>query len=379
MLRPRSLLLGLCLVACTDDVGVEPREEQTGSSEGDSDTQTGTGDVGTEDGDTEGEASETDSTDSTDSTEEGETESDDGIPPDPDPRLEALETYAPRVYFPANEPYFPSSVDFAFPHLERFAVGGGDHWVRTQAALDSPSDTLPFFVGELETAPVYAFWADKGGGVVDLVYWIYYPYNRGKSVVDTIWGNHVGDWEHVTVRLQGDADEGYAPTQLYISAHSFGGAYAWGEGVELHEGTHPVVYSAWGSHGMWAAPGDHTYQTIGEEVLGVCVTLVCADLVDETSAGIAWDTWEVVEGFDFFAQEGLGEQAWPAWMSEDFADLGLGDPTVPGQGPIFRWGNPEDCSVLGVPIDITDLIGVCRLEDGPTGPVSKNTWGPELQ
>ena len=50
-------------------------------------------------------------------------------------------------------------------------------------------------------APVYAFYAEKGEGVVDLVYFFWYPYNRGKEVLDTIWGNHVGDWEHITVRL----------------------------------------------------------------------------------------------------------------------------------------------------------------------------------
>ena len=37
--------------------------------------------------------------------------------------------------------------------------------------------------------------------VADLVYFFYYPYNRGKEVLFTIWGNHVGDWEHITVRL----------------------------------------------------------------------------------------------------------------------------------------------------------------------------------
>ncbi|MCA9698311.1 MAG: hypothetical protein KC431_12355, partial [Myxococcales bacterium] len=81
----------------------------------------------------------------------------------------------------------------------------------------------------------------------------------------------------------------------------------------------------------------------------------------------------------FFEQVGLEGVDWPVWMSDDFTNPGGGDPSVPGMGPIFRWGNTEDCSVLGIPIDITDLIGVCRLEDGPTGPVSKSTWGPDLE
>ncbi len=303
-------------------------------------------------------------------------ESSTGSPPEPDPRAQALVTYAPRVWLHPDEAYFPSSVEFAFPFMTRFPDGDGNYWVRSTAALDSPSDTLPFFAGELATAPVYAYYADKGSQIVDLVYFFYYPYNRGKSVVDTIWGNHVGDWEHITVRLMRGADDVLTPVQVYLSAHSFGGAYDWAE-IERFEGTHPVVYSAWGSHGLWSTPGEHVYMTIGEEVLGVCVTIVCTDLADDTAAGIAWDTWERVAGFDFVAKEGLGDQTWPVWMSDEFTAAGAEPSATPGGGPIFRWGNEEDCSTLGV--DISDLIGVCRLEDGPTGPVSKDVWGPNLQ
>jgi len=90
-----------------------------------------------------------------------------------------------------------------------------------------------------------------------------------------------------------------------------------------------------------------------------------------------WLAEQKAAGFDFVAKEGLAGAAWPVWMSDAFQDPGAAPATAPGGGPIFRWGNPEDCSTLG--IDISDLIGVCRLEDGPTGPVSKSTWGPGLE
>lgn len=315
----------------------------------------------------------TSSTSST-STSESTTDTTTEAPPD-DPRLATLVTYAPRVWLHPDEAYFPSSVEFAFASSLRDLGPDGNWWLHSGEVLASPSDTLPYFAGDLAGAPVYAFHADKGGGVVDLVYFFWYPYNRGKEVVDTVWGNHVGDWEHITVRLLLGPDNTLAPAQVYLSAHSFGGAYAW-EDLE-RQGTHPVVYAARGSHGVWNAPGDHVYMTIGEEVLGVCVTLVCADLTDETAAGTAWDTWDNLAGFDFAAKEGLGGEPWPTWMSDAFTDPGPPPPEQPGAGPIFRWGNEEDCSTLGV--DISDLIGVCRLEDGPTGPVSKDVWGPELQ
>ncbi len=125
-----------------------------------------------------------------------------GGPPPVDPRQEALVQYAPRVWLHSAEEYFPSSVEFGFPSMTRFVGPDGNYWVRSTIDLDSPSDdSLAFFLGDLDDAPVYAYYADKGNDIVDLVYFFYYPYNRGKEVVDTIWGNHVGDWEHITVRL----------------------------------------------------------------------------------------------------------------------------------------------------------------------------------
>ena len=35
-------------------------------------------------------------------------------------------------------------------------------------------------------------------------------------------GNHVGDWEHVTVRLKNNR-----PWKMYVGAHNFGGVYTW--------------------------------------------------------------------------------------------------------------------------------------------------------
>ncbi len=351
-----------------DEVGESESEGESSGSES-----SGSGET-SDDGSTDTSESDESSTDTGDI---DESEASETGPDEPDPRLGALLTYAPRVWLDDEEEYFPSSVELVYPHMVRFADGEGNHWIRTIEALESPSDELPFFQGDLADAPVYAYYAEKSPEIVDLVYFFWYPYNRGKSVLDTIWGNHVGDWEHITVRLLREGDA-LVPSQVYLSAHSFGGAYGWDE-IQRFEDTHPIVYSAWGSHGMWKDPGDHVYMTIGvtDPIFDTCISLICTDLVDETSEGTAWDTWERLEGFDFMAQEGLGGSEWPVWMSDQFTDPGAGDPTIPGMGPIYRWGNPEDCSTLGV--DISDLIGVCRLEDGPTGPVSKGVWGMELQ
>ncbi len=276
-------------------------------------------------------------------------------------KLSLLTAYAPQVWLAPGEESFPASVEWAAHHLVRYRNDDdGQFWLRTQEVLDSPSDdSLLLFGGHLESAPAYAFWVDKGEAV-DLVYFFYFPYNRGKSILNTIWGNHVGDWEHITVRLEPPGEPGsegtWGPSQAYISAHDFGGAYPWSALEKV--GTHPVVYAAKGSHGLWKDPGDHTYKKLG--LLG--------NLVDHCGQGTVWNTWERLVAFDFAAQAGLGEPPWPTWMSDDFKDPGSGDAADPLSGPIYRWGNTKE----GCGAEV--VSGECRLNNGPSGPISKGVW-----
>lgn len=313
-------------------------------------------------------------------------------------KLRLLETYAPRVWMNQNEEYFPSAVEWAFQHMVRFKGPDGRYWLRTKQQLSSPSnDSLPLFRGNLDSAPVYAFWVEKPTSelekqllargqmttpnIVDLVYFFYYPYNRGKEVANTIWGNHVSDWEHISVRLEAVKTDGVRslqPTKVYIAAHNFGGDYPWGEIAKVVpnelqrqalriEGTfHPVIYSAWGSHGSWKDPGAHVYDTA-----------VGTDLTDHCNNGTAWDTWGNVVAFDYNSKKGLGSNRWPRWMGEDFEAAGEGpDQADPANGAIYRWGNPQDNGDAGI---IAKIAGQNRLENGPTGPISKDTWGPNLR
>ena len=281
-------------------------------------------------------------------------------------KLTALTTWAPRIYTAVAERYNASSVEWAWPNMERFLASDGRYWLRSRASLPTPSDTLPWFAGDLATAPIYAYWVDKTftvSGVtaqgVDLIYYAYYPYNRGKEVLMTVFGNHVSDWEHASVRVtpQYDLNRGWSlqPDLLYIAAHNFGARYRWSDANR--SGTHPVMYAAWGSHGMWPTAGNHVYQTLPGGT----------DLVDACSAGPTWDTWSRMVALDYFRQAGLGGASWPLWMSTAYSSAGTGDPTRPASGPIYRWGNPQQGCVPS--------LGVCRLEDGPTGPPAKGVWG----
>lgn len=277
-------------------------------------------------------------------------------------KSQLIDTYAPRIWFARNsgtnelECYQPSSVEWAFPYLTRYLNSDGKYWLKTTEALSSPSTILDFFQGNLSSAPVYSFVVEKNNNMIDIVYFVYYPYNRGKVIADTYFGNHVGDWEHITVRftkaLSGDSTY-IVPIQVYLSAHSFGGAYEW-EDITKEQNTHPVAYAAWGSHGFWKDSGNHEY-----------ADYLFFQLIDVCNQGQAWDTWYKTEKYFYNESRGIGTSQWPTWMSTDYSNPGTGDSSDPANGPIYRWGNEE----MGA-----SYFGQHRLEDGPTGPPDKGVW-----
>lgn len=101
-------------------------------------------------------------------------------------------------------------------------------------------------------APAVLVLVDKGSGVVDAFWFFFYSYNLGQTVLGIRFGNHVGDWEHCMVRF-----EHGVPRGIFFSEHEGGQAYAW-QAVEKR-GERPVIYSAVGSHAMYATPGEHPY------------------------------------------------------------------------------------------------------------------------
>ncbi|WP_261381686.1 Vps62-related protein [Paenibacillus cremeus] len=126
-------------------------------------------------------------------------------------------------------------------------------------------------------------------GRYDLQYWFFYPYNDSSSVagVDL---NHEGDWEHITVTL----DSAATFQNAYYAAHDNEGlrytssqsSFADSTGViatnaqKLTGGfTHPVVYSAIGTHASYPTVGTHSRTGLPD---------------DTTSAGTAWNTMNSV-------------------------------------------------------------------------------------
>lgn len=283
--------------------------------------------------------------------------------PDPPPpllsatkKLQQLVCFAPTVWLAVNEEYFPCSTDWSFQFLTRYANAdeGGKYCLKTILPLQSPSDdSLPSFAGHLADARVYAFWVEKAGGFHDLIYFVYFGYDRGKPALNTIWGSHVGDWEHLTVRL----DSNLLPTQVYLSQHADGEVAGWWNMEKAGgAGNSPVLYCAWGSHGLYKESGAHKY---GPGKL----------FNDACSQGSQWETAGALETFDYDARSGLGTSSWPRWMDTDYTTPGSA-PQSPSGNTVYRWGNPKQGR---------EAFGESQLNDGPTGPPDKGAcWDPNV-
>lgn len=116
------------------------------------------------------------------------------------------------------------------------------------------------------------------------------------------YGNHVGEWEHLSLYFEGNN----YPTTLFISTHDVGAYYTYDQvfnvfryrnsrndkgilqrptypsTLKVYNNSHPIVFAANGSHGLWATPGNHVYSRFPY-------------LHDETGFGESWATWKNVE------------------------------------------------------------------------------------
>lgn len=119
-------------------------------------------------------------------------------------------------------------------------------------------------------APAVLIVVDKGHGIVDAFWFFFYSFNLGNVVFNVRFGNHVGDWEHTAIRFHHGV-----PKAVFFSEHNFGSAYSY-KAVEKI-GERPIVYSATGTHAMYAMPGTHAY------------ILPWGLLHDETDRGPLWD------------------------------------------------------------------------------------------
>ena len=137
---------------------------------------------------------------------------------------------------------------------------------RRRSAIQSKKNVT----GGRSGAPAVLVVVDKGDGIVDAFWFFFYSFNLGNVVFNVRFGNHVGDWEHTAIRFHHGV-----PKAIFFSEHNFGSAYSYTAVEKM--GKRPVIYSATGTHAMYATPGIHAY------------VLPWGLLHDQTDRGPLWD------------------------------------------------------------------------------------------
>ncbi|KAH7281843.1 hypothetical protein KP509_36G066000 [Ceratopteris richardii] len=186
-----------------------------------------------------------------------------------------MSTYGPVFYFHPDEKYLPSSVTWLFEQgallykkdkdePERLSCDGcnlpvnsldGEYWI----GLPHGDAAESVKKGNLESAKAYVQVKPMLGGVyTDLVVWIYFPFNGPSTaklaLIDVSLGNigeHVSDWEHVTLRISNLSGH---LKKVYFAQHS-GGMWVNASELEYAYGNNIAVYSSRNGHASYPHPG----------------------------------------------------------------------------------------------------------------------------
>ncbi|RAL53943.1 hypothetical protein DM860_004414 [Cuscuta australis] len=192
-----------------------------------------------------------------------------------------MKAYGPTVYFHPNEAFLPSSVEWFLENGALLYTKGNEsqppvlfnsslakllpinlsfsdnHWLGL-SGNDTARDCLKR--GNLQNASAYVHVKPMFGTTfTDFAVWLFYPFNGPASIktklgtfhLDQV-GEHVADWEHVTLRISNFNGE---LKSVFYSQHS-GGLWLSPSQLEFQSGTNkPVVYSSKCGHAAFPQQG----------------------------------------------------------------------------------------------------------------------------
>ncbi|KAL3517740.1 hypothetical protein ACH5RR_020329 [Cinchona calisaya] len=292
--------------------------------------------------------------------------------------------YGPTVFFHPEEVYFPSSVSWFFENgslLYRrgesrgqvidgrgtnLPAGGsndGEYWI--DLPCDSQRKSVKY--GNLESAKLYVHVKPAlGGTFTDIAMWVFCPFNGPATlkvglinIALSKIGQHVGDWEHFTLRLSNFTGELWS---IYFSQHS-GGKWIDVSDLEFIEGNKAIVYSSKCGHASYPHAGVYIQGSSGLGV-GVRNDAARSDYYVDSS-----------KQFEIAAAEYLGdgvicEPGWLEFMREWGPKI-MYDSRAELDRLINRLPSMFCNSVENVFAKFpVEFYG----EEGPTGPKEKNNW-----
>lgn len=293
-----------------------------------------------------------------------------------------IKHYGPTISFHPEDTYMPSSVQWFFKNGavlcksgndggeviasngSNLPVGGvndGEYW------LDLPADKSKDWVknGNIESAELYVHVKPAlGGTFTDIAMWIFCPFNGPATIkfglinipLSKI-GQHVGDWEHFTLRVNNFNGELWS---IYFSQHS-GGEWVSAYDLEYIEGNKAIVYSSKDGHASF--PHSGTYFQ-GSNLVGVRNDTAWGNNLVDSSV-----KYQIVAA-EYLGRGVVAEPRWLQFMREWGPTIVYNSKTeldkIVNALPIFlRFSIENFMDKLPV-----ELYG----EEGPTGPKEKDNW-----
>lgn len=186
--------------------------------------------------------------------------------------------YSPLIYFHPKEKFLPSSANWFFSNGAllynksdeskpvsidengaNLPQGGGNDGVFW---LDLPVDggaKERVKKGDLQSCQVYLHIKPMlGGTFTDVAIWFFFPFNGPATakvgIIDIPFrkiGEHVGDWEHITLRISNFNGELW---RVYFAQHSKG-EWVDAPALEFENGNKVVAYSSLNGHASYSKAG----------------------------------------------------------------------------------------------------------------------------
>lgn len=191
---------------------------------------------------------------------------------------ECIRMYAPVLRLHPDEKYLATSVDYFAQHaILRNTVTNTTSKLNLSTLPIDSKETEHFKIelngeagrgGDVSLARTYVHVRASDKHYTDIQFWFFYAYNgpgtmrfkwlvfdstvhAGNSTLEPF-GEHEGDWEHVTLRI---ANATLAPTKLFYAQHSSGQWIDYDKTTKGGNGKQPVVYSSKNGHASYPSTG----------------------------------------------------------------------------------------------------------------------------
>ncbi|KAL8146877.1 hypothetical protein At1g04090-like [Apium graveolens] len=295
-----------------------------------------------------------------------------------------IKHYGPTVFFHPSEIYMPSSVSWFFENgallykknvshgeninsegsnLPAGGTNDGEYWI------DLPSDAQREIVkhGNLTSAKLYVHVKPAlGGTFTDIVMWVFCPFN-GPGILKFEFmnvslgkiGQHVGDWEHFTLRISNFTGELWS---IYLSQHS-GGQWVEATDLEFIEENKAIIYSSKYGHACFHHPGTYLQ---GSSKIGIGIRNDAA----QSNHYIESNNQYVIVAAEYLGDGVVTEPTWLQYMRE--------------WGPKIKYNSriEVDKIINHLPQRYRDSLknvfakfpNELSGEKGPTGPKEKDNW-----